>query len=92
MTATYKEYREEMQAFFKKHGEWTVETSPLDEYNRYTKTYSFEDGAQWFEVMGDCWEEAEAEVKGMKMTVNVHLYKTEYWSTEAGSKYMYERY
>ena len=93
MTVTYNEYRNDKQKFFKKHkNDFNTYTSPLDEYNRYYKTYTFADGAIWTEVMSTEWETAEVEVKKVKVTVEVKMFRTEYYSTETPSKYYYEKY
>ena len=93
MTVTFKEYVEDKKAFFEKHKfDYTVETSSLDEYDRYHKTYSFKDGALWMEIMSPSYEQIEIEIKKVKVTTGITLYRTEYWSSEQGSKYYYEKY
>lgn len=93
MTVTYKEYMEEKTAFFKKHDhDFTVKTSPMDEYDRYHKTYVFEDGAEWCETMGSDYANETIEVKKAKVKVEIKLFRTEFWSSETGSKYYYEAY
>lgn len=92
MQVTYTEYEAEKMAFIKKHGEWTVETSPLDEYSRYLKTYTFEDGAIFWELMGAVTEEVEVKHRGLTFKVNLKMYRTEYWSTEFESRFVYEKY
>ena len=93
MTVNYDTYIAEKKAFFEKHDyNYKCDTSSMDMYGRYTKTYSFEDGAQWMELMSDEYVEQEVEVKLVKMNVKFHLFKTEFWSTESGSKYYYEKY
>ena len=78
MTATYKEYIEEKKAFFQRHNYTFSEyISPTDEYGRYYKAYTFEDGAQWFE----------------SMSFEVKMFRTEYWNTDnATSKFYYEKF
>jgi len=93
---TYIEYK---HAFIKKHSkaDWTVHTSPMDEYGQYTKVYVFTDGAQLIEVNRPVWEtaEAEVEVKGIKVKLreDVKLFETEAWNTDdATSVKFYERW
>ena len=82
----------------KKHSkaDWKVETSPMDEYDRYSKTYTFTDGFQLIEVNEPVWEEVEIEyeVRGVKIreTKSVKLFRTEIWTTESASKVFYEKY
>lgn len=93
MTVTYREYTEDKRAFFTKHNhDFHTSTSPMDEYGRYSKTYSFADGAQWLEVMSPEYIEQIIEVKMAKVKVEVKMFRTEYWNTEAGSKYYYEQF
>lgn len=93
MTAlTYK------SAWIKAHNraDWKVETSPIDEYGRYVKTYIFSDGFQLTEVNEPAWEEVEIdyEVRGVKFheTKSVKLFRTEIWTTESASEIFYEKF
>ena len=93
MTATFKEYMADKEAFAKKHNkkaECKVFTSPM-ENNRYHKEMCWSDGHMWCEVTEMITEDVEAEAHGIKVTVPVTLWRTEVWSTEQPSKYMYER-
>ena len=93
MTVTYTEYSEDRKNFFSKHNnDFSVETSSMDEYGRYWKTYNFEDGAQWFEAMCPTYEQADVEIKKVLVHVQVKMLRTEYWNTEAGSKCYYEKF
>lgn len=93
MTVTYKEYNEEKSNFFKKHDyDFTCDTSSMDEYGRYHKTYSFSDGAQWFEDMCPTYEIVEVEVCKAKVKLEVKMFRTEFYSTESPSKYYYEKF
>ena len=93
MTVNYKIYLEDKKKFFEKHKyNFKTETSPMDEYGRYHKTYNFEDGAQWMETMSPQYVTETIEIKFVKMNVEVKLLRTEYWNTEAGSKYYYEKF
>lgn len=93
MTVTYKEYTDDKKRFFEKHDyDYRIHTSPMDEYGVYTKTYCFKDGAQWFEVMSPEYVDFEVMVKMVVIRDKVKMFRTEYWSTEAGSKYYYEKF
>ena len=93
MTVDYKEYMSDKMAFVSKHNhDYILETSPMDEYGCYFKTYCFRDGAIWYEKMSPEIVPAIAEAHGVKCKVEVKLFKTEYWSTEAGSKLYYEQF
>lgn len=94
MTVTHGIYRTQQAQFFKKHSDanWTVETSPMDEYGTYYKNYYFDDGAVWSERMSVEYVQQEIEVKFVKMTVEVKMLRTEFWSTESKSKFYYEKY
>ena len=94
MTVTYETYMESKIAFIKKHhGEFYVQTSPMDEYDRYHKEYFFEDGAVWYEVMGPSYQVAITEVKMAKVKVEVKMFETEFWtSDDAKSRFCYEQY
>lgn len=93
MTATFKEYMEQKTAFAQKHnkkGECKVWRHPMIN-NRSHEEMSWTDGHEWCEVTELITEEVEIEVHGIKTTVSVDLWRTEFWSTEHKSKYMYER-
>lgn len=93
MIVNYKQYNEEKKSFFEKHKhDFRCETSSMDEYGRYWKTYIFEDGAVWDEAMCPAYERVEVEIKMVKVTVEVKMLRTEFWSTESGSKYYYEKF
>lgn len=85
MTYTYIQYKNE---FIKRHNdaEWTVHTSPMDEYGQYYKMYTFTDGATLTEVNRPVYREveAEAEVEGIKVKIRdmVKLFETEAWNTD----------
>ena len=92
-TVTYQEYDSEKAAFFEKHDyNYKIDTSPMDEYGRYYKTYAFEDGAAWYELMSHTYEHAVVEVQKASVTVEVEMLCTEYWSSEAPSKFYYEKF
>ena len=89
--STFQEYMKEMVEFFHKHGDFTVTTSDM-KHDKYMKTYTFADGATWYEVCGSVFEKVEAEVRGVKVSTTVRLFRVEYWNSEAGSKFYYEKY
>jgi len=96
MTVDYKTYSAEKHEFFKKYPLIEVETSTMNEYSEYFKTYICEKGQVWCEKMGPEYAstEVEVEIKGVKVkqTIEVKLFKTEFWSTKQGSKFYYEKY
>lgn len=96
-TVSYETYMADKKAFLRRHDDWKVETSSMDEYGRYYKTYTGADGAIFTEEMYPCWETAEAEVElhGVKVTLSesVKFMRTEYYSTDnSNSNYYYERW
>ena len=93
MTVSYTDYMAEKRAFFVKHKyAYTTDTSPMDEYGRYYKTYTFIDGAIWYETMSPEYVETTFEVKLVKITQSIKMLRTEFWSTESQSKYYYEKF
>ena len=85
--------------FISKHnkGDWHVDTSPMDAYGGYTKTYIFSDGAMLYEVNRPIYEvaTAEVEVHGIPVAIQsgVKLLETEVWHTDdANSQKFYERW
>lgn len=99
MTVRYEEYRADKDRFFKKHikANWNCDTSPMDQYGVYYKTYCFSDGAVWYERMAPVWRKAEAtvEVEGatVKIEQDVKLFETEFWHTDSHeTKKYYEKF
>jgi len=93
MTVGYKEYMSDKMAFVSKHNhDYVLDTSPMDDYGCYYKTYCFKDGAVWYEKMSPEICPAVVEVHGVKCKVEVKLFKTEFWSTETESKFYYEQF
>ena len=74
--------------FILKHrtADWSVDTSPMDKYGKYVKTYIFSDGAIMVEVNRPVWRKAEAEVEIegviVKISEDVKLLETEAWTNE----------
>ena len=94
MTVTATRYRYERDMFFKKHkNDFELQTSPMDEYGTYHKEYVFTDGAIWYEVMSPEYVTQEVEVKLCKVTVEIKMFRTEFWSSDnASSKFYYEKF
>lgn len=93
MTVDYKEYMADKQEFFGKHHyDFQCETSSMNEYGIYYKTYIFHDGAIWYERMAPAYVETSVRVRGVECKVTVKLFETEYWNTEHGSKVYYEQF
>lgn len=90
----YKEYSSNKQAFLERHNyEYRIETSSMNEYGVYHKEYICDDGAIFYEVMGPVYEKVTTEVHKVTITVDVKLFRTEYYSSDdAESKYYYERF
>ena len=92
MTVNVKDYENDKMAFFKKHDfDYKVLTCDM-ESNRYQKVYVFEDGAEWYELSGKVIKEAEFEMHGLRFRKDIEFFKTEFWSSEAASKYFYEKW
>lgn len=96
MAQNYLDYK---QAFIKKHNkaDWTVHTSPMDQYGQYTKNYVFTDGATLTEINRPVFREVQAEVEVEGITVvikdTVKLMETEAWNTDdARSVRFYEKW
>ena len=91
MTVSYTEYNKELMAFVQKHNkkaECKIETSPM-ENNIYYKNYYWSDGAAWSERTELVSETVEIEKHGLTFKAEIECWKTEFWSTESGSKYFY---
>ena len=94
MTVSYNDYVNEKKAFFSKHHtDFRCETSSMDEYGCYHKTYVFADNAIWYETMSPAYETAEVEIKLVKVQVEVKMLRTEFFNTDnASSKYYFEKF
>lgn len=93
MTVTFEEYMNDKIAFAKKHNkkaDCTTYTSPMVN-NSYHKEMCWDDGHNFYEATELIEEIIEVEAHGIKTRVPVKFWRTEYWSTEAGSKFFYER-
>lgn len=67
-----KEYEKVKSAFFKKHPDWVLTTSPIDSSGTYTKTYTAEKNSAFYEVFRPVIKHvsAEVEVKGIKVKIS----------------------
>ena len=93
MTVNYDRYVADKKAFLNRHPDWKVDTSSMDEYGRYYKNYICDDGAIFTEEMYPTYETGEAEIRGVKVKVEVPMMRIEYYSTDdANSNYYYERW
>lgn len=94
MTVTYSDYSAEKKSFFQKHKhDFRTETSAMDQYGRYHKTYIFSDGAIWYETMSPEYVTVDVAVKLVIVPVEIKMFRTEFWSTDnASSKYYYEKF
>ena len=94
MTVSYNDYVNEKQVFFNEHhNDFRCETSSMDKYGRYYKTYVFADNAIWYETMSPTYEIAEVEIKLVKVQVEVKMLRTEFWNTDdANSKFYFEKF
>lgn len=89
-TVTTTEFEKEKEAFFRKHSnEFKVDTGEWKD-NSYLKTYMFDDGAVWYEKLSKVYESVDFEHRGLKFNTTVAMSEVEYWSSESGSRYVYE--
>lgn len=90
---TGSEYEKRKFNFLHKHGDWNVETSPMDEYGVYYKWYRCDDGALLHEIMRPVFKKAKVEVCRVEIEVDVKLFETESWnSDDAKSVFYYEKF
>lgn len=91
-TVKYETYDSDKITFFKKHNfDYSVHTTDF-ENEGYCKYYIFDDGAEFWEKVNFITEEVEVTAHGITVKAPVKFCKTEYWSTESASKWLYERY
>lgn len=92
-TVDYEGYLKYKMRFFEKHGDWSVNTSPMNEYGEYHKTYYGEDGSEMHENMRPVYTPTTCTVKGLTIKLTVKLLETElYSSDDAQSIYHYEKF
>lgn len=81
--------------FFRKHGGLQhVDTSSLDQYDYYRKTYTTTDGSLLFEVIGPAWRPVTwTNERGETRTEQEKVLSIECWhSDDARSVKWYEKY
>lgn len=89
---TQKEYEKKKFEFLNKANDWKVETSSIDEYGKYVKTYICDNGNVLTEVNKPVYEKVEVEVKGVKANVEVKLFESEMFSNKFGSVFTYDKF
>lgn len=89
---TSKEYDAKKIELLHEANDWKVETSPMDEYGQYVKTYICDNGNVITEVNRPVYETVDIEVKGVKMQVQVKLFESEMFSNKWGSVYSYQKF
>lgn len=87
-----KEYEAKKIEFLHEADDWKVETSPMDEYGVYVKTYICSNGNVLTEVNKPVYETVKVEVKGVKVDVQIKLFESEMFSNKFGSVFMYEAF
>lgn len=98
MATNYTEYRALKDSFFKKHKhDFQCDTSSMDEYGTYYKTYVFADGGIWYERNAHVCRKATAKavVEGIEIELSqdVELFEVEYFSSDdANSRKYYEKW
>lgn len=83
------EYEDMKKSFFRKHNNDFHCYTRGNSAEYYCKTYVFEDGAIWYEVMEKIYKNAEAEVYGFKIPVEVALMQTEFSSSDDSERRYY---
>lgn len=89
---TNKEYLKKKTDFLNQAKDWRVETSPMDKYGKYVKTYICDNGNVLTEVNSPIYEKVEVEVKGVKLQTQVKLFESEMFSNKWPSVYTYEKF
>lgn len=89
---TNKEYAQKKIDFLHEAGDWRVETSPMDEYGTYVKTYICNNGNVLTEVNRPVYETVDVVVKGVKVQTQVKLFESEMFSNKFSSVYTYEKF
>ena len=87
-----QEYNKAKIEFLQRSDDWKVETSPMDEYGQYVKTYICSNGDVLTEVNRPVYETVDVEVRGLKMQVQVKLFESEMFSNRFSSIYTYEKF
>ena len=89
---TSKEYEAKKIELLHEANDWKVETSPMDEYGTYVKTYICDNGNIITEVNRPVYETVDIEVKGVKTQAQVKLFESEMFSNKWGSVFTYEKF
>lgn len=92
---TYEDYDSEKKVFFKRHNNAYTCTTKGTSGEYYSKTYNFDDGATWYEVMQrkTITEDVFVEKYKCKVNVDIDLFETEFFNSEDGnSKFYYEKW
>lgn len=97
MKKSMREYYDWKKDFFTKHSLENVETSSMDEYSNYHKTYTTSDGLVVIECNGPVWIDVEftANIDGIeiKKTEKVKFFQSEVWtSKDPVSNYYIEKW
>lgn len=87
-----KEYETKKIEFLREADDWKVETSQMDEYGKYVRTYICDNGNVLTEVNRPVYETVEIEVKGVKCKVQVKLFESEMFSNKWGSVFTYDKF
>ena len=91
-TVSNKEYLEIKYDFLKSHNDWHVETSKMDTYGKYVKTYMCSNGDTITEINRPVYETVHVTVKGVEMDIQVQLFASEMFSNKFESIFTYEKY
>ena len=76
------EYEDIKKSFFRKHkGDFQCDTRGSSAENYY-KTYSFKDGATWYELMTKETVTERVEIKFCNVNVTVDMMKIEFWNSD----------
>ena len=85
-----EEYEEMKKSFFRRHKrDFQIDTRGSFA-EKYYKTYSFKDGASWYDVATRETVTERVEIKFCNVPVSVDMMKIEFWnSDESSSKVFY---
>lgn len=87
---TNEVFNEDKNYFFTRHNwDYEIRTSPLENDGSYIKTYSFADGANWYEKVSPLETVVTATSHGVQFDAKVKLCKTDYWSSDISRERTY---
>ena len=91
-TVDYNEFTRLKKVFFGNHNhDFQCETSPMDQYGVYYKSYNFRDGATWYERMSPEFIDTQVTVAYNTIPLTIKMLKVEFWNSDnAFSKFYYE--